>query len=152
MLKQQLFSFWGPTTWVSCHCSAACELLFACMDHILGYSDYGFSSWKPKHTRLVVLGWKVRSIHAITCWVSTTKSCKPAVFESMVRCKTTRDYKWRCHLANGDINSWDQLLPSIYSQCITFPAHRWWTACVQRRLQSESQCCLHAREHGVKVS
>ena len=124
MLKKRLFSFWALTAWVSCRWSACELLLSACMDHILGYTDYGFSTWKPKHTRPVVLGWKVRSIRAITCWMSTSTSCKPVVFESMVECKTTRDYRWRHHLANGDINSWDQLLPSICSQCITFPAHK----------------------------
>ena len=53
-LKRQLFSFWGLTVWVSCHCSGAWELLLsACMDYVLGYSDYGFSSSKLKHIRLL---------------------------------------------------------------------------------------------------
>ena len=51
VLKEPLFYFWGLTIWVSSRCSGAWELLLsACMNHVLDYSDYGFSSSKPKHT------------------------------------------------------------------------------------------------------
>ena len=65
ILKQPTIYFWGLTVWVSC----LCELLLpACRDRVLGWSDIYFSS------KQFVPSWKVRVLHGIASWTSTTKS------------------------------------------------------------------------------
>ena len=65
ILKQPTIFWGGLTVWVSCHCEL---LLPACKDRVLGWSDLDFSS------KQIVPSWKVRVLHGIASWTSTTKS------------------------------------------------------------------------------